>query len=236
MFLPDSICDGAPVGAARTERRGGAGLVPMTDPAPAALARTDFARQIEAELPFLQRAVRRWHRDRASADDLVQDTLLQALANAHLWQPGSNLRAWLVTIMRNRFLAGAAQAKRSARMADQLTAPDAAPVHDESDARLVLRDVERALRRLSEKQRALILATALHDKSYEQVAQETGTSAAAVRCNLARGRERLRAIVFAAGHRSPLAVSQRAPGAAARTLILPIAVLLASLLGLPLTG
>src|SRR5712691_2618807 len=60
--------------------------------------------QIEAEIPFLQRVVRRWYREAADADDLVQDTLLRALASAHLWQPGSNLRAWLVTIMRNQFL------------------------------------------------------------------------------------------------------------------------------------
>src|SRR5216683_4437069 len=50
-----------------------------------------FGPQIEAEIPFLQRVVRRWYREAADADDLVQDTLLRALASAHLWQPGSNL-------------------------------------------------------------------------------------------------------------------------------------------------
>src|SRR2546430_1004661 len=45
--------------------------------------------KIEAEIPFLQRVVRRWYREAADADDLVQDTLLRALASAHLWQPGS---------------------------------------------------------------------------------------------------------------------------------------------------
>src|SRR5215211_5333252 len=61
--------------------------------------------QIEAEIPFLRQAARRWrHRETADADDLVQDTLIRALANAHLWEPGTNLRAWLVTIMHNQFL------------------------------------------------------------------------------------------------------------------------------------
>src|SRR5436190_11645683 len=47
--------------------------------------------------------------DKDQADDLVQDTLLRALANAHLWQPGTDLRAWLYTIMSNCFLAGVAR-------------------------------------------------------------------------------------------------------------------------------
>src|SRR5467141_1354198 len=68
--------------------------------------------QIEAEIPFLQRVVRRWCSEAADADDLVQDTLLRALASAHLWQPGSNLRAWLVTIMRNQFLETVGRARR----------------------------------------------------------------------------------------------------------------------------
>src|SRR6266436_5285365 len=61
--------------------------------------------QIEAEIPFLRRVVRRWHREAADADDLVQETLLRALASAHLWQPETSMRAWLSTIMRNQFLA-----------------------------------------------------------------------------------------------------------------------------------
>src|SRR5207248_6069783 len=62
------------------------------------LEQAEFARLIEQELVFLRKNVRRWHRDKANADDLVQDTVVQALANAHLWQRGSNLRAWLITL------------------------------------------------------------------------------------------------------------------------------------------
>src|SRR6266478_9246594 len=90
-------CDAAEITGAPVQPQCSAG--PTASP--------EFLRQIEAEIPFLKRTVRRWHREKADADDLVQDTLVQALANAHLWQPGSDLRAWLYTIMRNRFLAGA---------------------------------------------------------------------------------------------------------------------------------
>src|SRR6478609_6002590 len=55
----------------------------------------DFSRRNEGLLPFLRKAARRWHRDKAHAEDLVQDTIVRALANAHLWpmdQPEPNLR------------------------------------------------------------------------------------------------------------------------------------------------
>src|SRR5216683_3842750 len=87
-------------------------------------AMAEFSRRIENELPFLRKRVRRWRRDRANADDLVQDTVLQALANAHLWQPGSNLRGWLLTIMRNQFLAVAIKSKRSAELLAAFAARD----------------------------------------------------------------------------------------------------------------
>src|SRR5215216_4234086 len=69
-------------------------------------------RLLEAEIPFLRRAVRRSCREAADAEDLVQDTLMRALASAHQWDPGSNLRAWLTTIMRNQFLTTVARGRR----------------------------------------------------------------------------------------------------------------------------
>ena len=66
---------------------------------------------------------RRWHREKADIDDLVQDTVVQALANAHLWQPGTDLRGWLYTIMRNRFLAGVTRSNRSAAALQTPAAP-----------------------------------------------------------------------------------------------------------------
>src|SRR5260370_34649930 len=92
-----------------------------------ATASAEFLRQIEEEIPFLRRTVRRWHREKADADDLVQDTLVQALANAHLWQSGTDLRAWLFTIMRNRFLGTVAKAHRSASALESIAAAHPEP-------------------------------------------------------------------------------------------------------------
>src|SRR5205807_5492250 len=109
----------------------------------------EYRQQIENEIPFLRSKVRRWHRDKADADDLVQDTLVQALANAHLWQPGTDLRAWLYTIMRNRFLAGVNKSARSASALQEIADADRAPTTHASELRLLVRDLGEALRRRS---------------------------------------------------------------------------------------
>jgi RNA polymerase sigma-70 factor (ECF subfamily) len=154
-----------------------------------------FAQQIIGEIPFLRRTVRRWHRHKPDADDLVQDTLTQALANAHLWQPGSNLRAWLFTIMHHQFLAAIAKSKRAAALL-QVCDPNGRPAAEDSrETRLLLRDVGAVLRRLPTKQRTALQLAGVEGRSYEEVAAAMGLSVGAVRCHLARGRGRLRAAV-----------------------------------------
>ena len=162
----------------------------------------DVPRQIENEIPFLRRAVRRWHREQADADDLVQDTLVRALANAHLYEPGSDLRAWLFTIMRNQFLAGAAKANRFISMLRVFAETDHGAGGDPSETRLMLRDVAGALRRLPSKQRIAVMLACVEGKSYEEVAETMGLSVSAVRCHLARGRNRLRTAMEADQPRS----------------------------------
>jgi RNA polymerase sigma factor (sigma-70 family) len=159
---------------------------------------SDFARRVESQLPFLRNAARRWHRDKAHADDLVQDTVMQALANAHLWrgdQPDSNLRGWLFTIMRNRFLAGRIRWKRSETALDAIAAADECvpAVASRPEARLMMRDVERALALLPSRQRTAIRLIGIEGLSYDEAARLTGMTVAALRCHLSR--ERLREMV-----------------------------------------
>ena len=165
---------------------------------------SEFSRQIVDEIPFLRRMGRRWHRARADADDLMQDTLVQALANAHLWQPGSNLRAWLATIMRNEFLAAVTRSNRWTSALQAIAAVEPGRVGDAREARLTLRDVGAVLRRLPGKQRSAVLLVCVEGKSYEEVAKTVGGSIGAVRCDLARARDRLRMAVHSINENSPL--------------------------------
>src|ERR1700722_7722859 len=63
---------------------------------------SDFGELLEAQIPRLRRYARALTRDAVRADDLVQSCLLRALSKAHLWQPGTDLRAWLFTILHNQ--------------------------------------------------------------------------------------------------------------------------------------
>ena len=63
---------------------------------------SDFDRLLEEQIPRLRRYARALTRNFERADDLVQDTLVRALTKQHLWQAGTNLRAWLFTLMHNQ--------------------------------------------------------------------------------------------------------------------------------------
>lgn len=73
---------------------------------------SEFERLVEQEIPGLRRYARALTRDRERADDLVQNCLTGVLAKQHLWQPGTDLRAWLFTILHNLYVN---DVRRSAR-------------------------------------------------------------------------------------------------------------------------
>src|SRR3981189_3966615 len=85
----------------------------------------DFARQLEALLPRLRRYARALARDVARADDLVQSCLTRAVAKQHLWQPGTDLRAWLFTILHNQHVN---DVRRSVREGVNVAVEEIAPM------------------------------------------------------------------------------------------------------------
>src|SRR5580692_3445322 len=65
---------------------------------------TDIYQDLEAQIPRLRRYARSLVRDVSAADDLVQETLVRGLAKLHLWQRGTDMRAWLFTILHNQYV------------------------------------------------------------------------------------------------------------------------------------
>jgi RNA polymerase sigma-70 factor (ECF subfamily) len=63
---------------------------------------SEFTDLLESEIPKLRRYARAMTRDPVRADDLVQSCLVRAITKQHLWQPGTNLRAWLFTILHHQ--------------------------------------------------------------------------------------------------------------------------------------
>src|ERR1700684_3783132 len=110
----------------------------------------DFAKLLEAEIPRLRRYARALTRDVSRADDLVQSCLARALAKSHLWQPGTDLRAWLFTILHNQHVN---DVRRAVREGITVPVEDVAPVltvPSTQGASLRLRDLDRGLSRLPE--------------------------------------------------------------------------------------
>src|SRR5436190_21820969 len=91
----------------------------------------EFARLLEAEIPRLRRYARALTRDVVRADDLVQSCLTRAIAKQHLWQPGTDLRAWLFTILHNQHVN---DVRRSAREGTQVEPTEASQLTVQSNA------------------------------------------------------------------------------------------------------
>jgi RNA polymerase sigma factor (sigma-70 family) len=148
-----------------------------------------------AELPRLRRYARVLVGDRAAADDLLQDTLERAWARSRQWRDGGNLRAWLFSIMHNLRID---QLRRGGPNVQSLDDEDhALPTRPTQSDGLELLDLEAALARLPEEQRAVLLLVALEGMRYEEIAATLDIPLGTVMSRLARGRERLRALLAA---------------------------------------
>jgi RNA polymerase sigma-70 factor, ECF subfamily len=155
---------------------------------------SDFGRLIEQEVPRLRRYARALTRDIGQADDLVQSCLVRALAKEHLWQPGSNLRVWILTVLHNLHIN---RVRRLIREQDNAIVASAclALAQTEPSARLDLLDVERAIGKLPELQRRVILLIGLEGMRYDEAAQILAVPIGTIRSRIARARQTLRELL-----------------------------------------
>jgi RNA polymerase sigma factor (sigma-70 family) len=154
------------------------------------------ARSLVELIPRLRRYARALVGDRASADDLVQDTLERAWTKLHLFRQGTDLRAWLFTVMHNVHV----NRIRAARQTDELDEemPELAQRAAQGDS-LMVRDLERAIAALPSAQREVLLLVALEDLSYEETARALDIPIGTVMSRLARAREKVRALMSGKG-------------------------------------
>jgi len=151
--------------------------------------------RIEEHIPSLRRYARALLAERSRADDLVQDTLERACGRFHLWRSGSDLRAWLFTIMHNLYVNQLRQGtSASAGVPLEEEALNVSVRATQEDG-LEMRDLMAALARLPDEFREVVLLVGLEQLRYEEVAQVLGIPLGTVMSRLARGRERLRALM-----------------------------------------
>lgn len=150
------------------------------------------------QIPALRRYARALTGDAWAADDLVQDTLERACVKWRLWLAGSDLRAWLFTLMHNLYVSQLRRRLRQGELARplDLAALDQEPAAPASGADSAI-DLQRCLLRLPEEQRVVLLLVTLEDLSYAQVAGITGVPVGTVMSRLSRARSRLQELMDA---------------------------------------
>lgn len=145
---------------------------------------------IVALLPDLRAFARFMCRERESADDLVQNTVLTALDKQNQFTEGTNLKGWLFTIMRNRFYSDLrAQRRRPAPIDDSAVAPLAAV--DNPEATLELKELSSALWQLSPQSREALILIGAGGFSYDEAAVLCACSVGTLKARVSRARKNL---------------------------------------------
>ncbi|MBO0716498.1 MAG: sigma-70 family RNA polymerase sigma factor [Rhizobiales bacterium] len=124
------------------------------------------------------------------ADDLVQETLLRALANIDSFQPGSNLPAWLFTILRNLFRSDYRKRRREVEDAEGRYA-ETLKSHPEQTGRVEFEEFRAALAKLPADQREALILVGASGFSYDDAAAICGCAVGTIKSRVNRARTRL---------------------------------------------
>ena len=160
-------------------------------PAEARQAQQEFHGLLVAVLPKLRVQALALTRNRAAAEDLVQDAVANALAAQDSFTPGTNFAAWMHRILRNRFISTLRKQRETTDIEDLPSSVFAVSAAHED--RMVLKELSRALTRLPSDQREALFMVVLQGLSYEEVAEATGCAVGTAKSRVFRARRQLQA-------------------------------------------
>ncbi len=158
----------------------------------------EFHRDIAAVLPDLRGFARFLTRDAAAADDLVQDTLVRALAARQQFQQGTNLKAWIFTIQRNAFYEQTRRRQRETRLLNESLSNSAGASSPDASLRGDVSDLERVLFTLPPLLREALVLVGAQELSYEQAADVCGVPVGTMKARVSRARTQLAQVLGAA--------------------------------------
>jgi RNA polymerase sigma-70 factor (ECF subfamily) len=150
----------------------------------------DFKSELLGLIPFLRAFARSLTGNPEAADDLAQETLVKAWQSRSSFIPGTNLKAWLFTILRNQFYSDRRRAWRQAPR-DQEAAERIPGGGEDQVFSAELSDTARALRRLSDEQREALILVGAGGFSYEDAAAICKCAVGTVKSRVARARKTL---------------------------------------------
>jgi RNA polymerase sigma-70 factor, ECF subfamily len=161
----------------------------VTKPQRGGRASAEFHSQLVSLLPKLRVQALALTRNRAAAEDLVQDAVANALAAQESFTPGTNFAAWMHRILRNRFISTLRKQRETTDIEDlPMSAFAVSGAHED---RMVLKELSRALGRLPSDQREALFMVVLQGLSYEEVAQATGCAVGTAKSRVFRARRQL---------------------------------------------
>jgi RNA polymerase sigma-70 factor (ECF subfamily) len=169
----------------------------------------DFQADLTAMLPRLRIYAMSLTRDGDRADDLVQQTVVNSLAGAKSFRPGTNFPGWLFRIERNEFITGLRRQRPTVELTDAIAGRLSHPPQQE--AGIVMREFKQAFRTLRSTQRQALLMTALDGHTHQTIAAQCKVSIGTVKSRVSRARTRLRQLLDD-GVGSLAASAQRRPG------------------------
>jgi len=141
-------------------------------------------------LPSLRAFARSLAHDPVQADDLVQEALVRALANVDRFEPGTNLRAWLFTILRNHYYSQMRKARHEVEDAEGRLAAQLS-VRPEQDGSVDLQDFKAAFQKLRADHREVLTLVGASGCSYEEAADICGCAVGTIKSRVNRARRRL---------------------------------------------
>lgn len=154
------------------------------------MTEASFGEQMVAQIPYLRAFAISLSGSYSVADDLVQDTLVKAWSHSDSFQPGTNFRAWLVTILRNTYFSQYRKRAREVQDSDNVLA-EQIPVKGGQEANVTMQDVQKALDKLAPEHREILLMIGITELSYEEAAQVCNIAVGTVKSRLNRARAKL---------------------------------------------
>lgn len=161
-------------------------------------------------------------RNPADADDLVQEAIVKAWSNFEKFEQGTNLRAWLFTILRNAHYSRGRKRRREVSDPDSIHTQGMAvgPAHD---GHLAMSDFERAFAQLSDEHREVLVLVGAEGFAYEDVADMLGVAVGTIKSRVNRARKRLAELMQLKDGESPVIESETGTRAALSNSTFPVA-------------
>jgi RNA polymerase sigma-70 factor (ECF subfamily) len=173
----------------------------------------EFKRDLLTAIPSLRAFAVSLTQNSDRADDLVQETLVKAWDKHYSFHLGTNLKAWLFTILRNEFYSQMRKRGREVQDSDGVMTERLA-VHPSQHGKLDLADFREALEKLPEDQREAIILIGASGFSYEEAAEICGCAVGTIKSRVSRARTRLQDILQISGEADfgPDAISSQVMG------------------------